>query len=92
LAYDEGDTFYTRNFPDINGAFRVGVDFDGRAGIDHPYRWGLGAPLAPGQFATVNGTIRLKTPQAINYWAGLVREQAVWLQDHFGTQLITVTP
>lgn len=91
FGYDEGDTFYTRNFPDISGAFRVGVDFDGRAGIDHPYRWGLGAPLAPGQIVTVTGTIRLKTPQAINYWAGLVREQAVWLQDHIGTQKITVT-
>ncbi|MEW5718016.1 MAG: hypothetical protein AB1817_05285, partial [Chloroflexota bacterium] len=48
FIYDEGDTFYTRGFPDVANAFRVGVDFDGRAGIDHPYRWGLGAPLAPG--------------------------------------------
>ncbi len=92
FEYEEGDTFYTRNFPDTSGAFRVGVDFDGRTGIDHPYRWGLGAPLAPGQIVIVTGVIRLKTPQTINYWAGLVREQAVWLQDHIGTQSITVTP
>jgi hypothetical protein len=91
FAYEEGDTFYTRGFPDVNGAFRVGVDFDGRTGIDHPYRWGLDTPLAPGQVATITGTIRLKTSQAINYWAGLVRERNAWLQDHVGTQKITVT-
>jgi hypothetical protein len=92
FAYDDSDTFYTRNFPDINGAFRVGVDFAGRTGIDHPFRWGLGAPLAPGQFVTITGAIRFTKLQAIDYWAGLVREQAVWLQDHIGTQNVTVTP
>jgi hypothetical protein len=92
FAYVEGDTFRARGFPEQNGAFRVGVDFDGRTGIDHPYRWGLGAPLAPGQFATITGTIQLNTPQTINYWVGLVREQVVWLQDNFGAQKITVTP
>jgi hypothetical protein len=91
FAFVEGDTFYTRNFPDLSGSIRVGVDFDGRTGIDHPYRWGLGAPLAPGQFATITGTIQLNSLQAINYWAGLVREQSVWLQDHVGTQKVTVT-
>jgi hypothetical protein len=92
FAYVEGDTFYTRSFPDTSGAIRVGVDFDGRTGIDHPYRWGLGAPLAPGQLAVITGTIQLNSPRAINYWAGLVREQSVWLQDHVGTQRIAVTP
>ncbi len=90
LVYDEGDTFYTRSFPDVKNAFRVGIDCDGHAGIDHPYRWGLGAPLAPGQSATITGTIRLKTARAINYWAGLVCEQFAWLQDRQGTQTITV--
>ncbi|MEW5718848.1 MAG: hypothetical protein AB1817_09495, partial [Chloroflexota bacterium] len=92
FAYDEGDTFATRGFPDIAKSFRVGIDFDGRTGIDHPYRWGLGAPLAPGQSATTTGTIRLKTPRAIKYWAGLVREHIAWLQDRQGAQTITVAP
>jgi hypothetical protein len=92
FAYVEGDTFYTRGFPDVQAAIRAGVDFDGRTGIDHPYRWGLGAPLAPGQFASITGTIQLNTPRAISYWAGLVREQNVWLQDHVGTRQVTVTP
>ncbi|HEX7589154.1 MAG TPA: hypothetical protein VF478_12625 [Anaerolineae bacterium] len=91
FAFLEGDTFYTRGFPDVQGAIRVGVDFDGRTGVDHPYRWGLGAPLAPDQFATIAGTIQLNTPQAINYWAGLVREQVQWMQDHLGTRLVNVT-
>ena len=92
FVYDEGDTFYTRGFPDVKDAFRVGIDFDGRAGIDHPYRWGLDAPLAPGQTATITGGIRLKKTRALNYWAGLVREQVAWLQDNAGAQTITVNP
>ncbi|MGB8647481.1 MAG: hypothetical protein WCF84_19770 [Anaerolineae bacterium] len=91
FVYNEGDTFYTRGFADINGAMRVGIDFDGRTGIDHPYRWGLGAPLAPGQSVTVTGGIRLSSTHARNYWAGLVREQIAWLQDRQGIQLITVS-
>jgi hypothetical protein len=92
FVYDESDTFYARGYPDVANAFRVGVDFDGRAGIDHPYRWGLGAPLAPGQTATIAGAIRLKTARAVRYWAGLVREQVAWLQDRQGAQMITVNP
>jgi hypothetical protein len=92
FVYDEGETFYTRGFPDVRNAFRVGVDFGGRTGIDHPYRWGLGAPLAPGQSATITGAIRLRTARTIKYWAGLVREQIAWLEDRQGEQTITVNP
>jgi hypothetical protein len=66
FVYDEGDTFRSRGFAETRDSFRVGVDF-GRAGVDHPYRWGLGAPLAPGQTATITGAIRLRTVRAINY-------------------------
>ena len=41
---------------------------------------------------SVTGSIRLKTPQAVKYWAGLVNEQIAWMQDNLGTQTITVTP
>jgi hypothetical protein len=90
FVYEEGETFYTRGFPDARGAHRVGIDFEGRSGIDHPYRWGLGAPLAPGETRTITGAIRVKTRQAKNYWAGLVREQIAWLHDQQGAQRITV--
>ncbi len=92
FVYGEGETFYTRNFPDVRGAFRVGIDFDGRTGVDHPYRWGLGAPLAPGETRTISGAIRLHTILARQYWAGLVHENIAWVQDRQGAQAITVNP
>lgn len=92
FIYEEGDTFRSRGFTETSDSFRVGIDFDGRDGIDHPYRWGLGAPLAPGQSATITGAIRLRTARTINYWCGLVRENVLWLQDQLGTQAITVNP
>ncbi len=90
FVYKEGETFASDGFPEASGAIRVGVDFDGRSGIDHPYRWGLGAPIAPGQTAVVNGAIRLNSAQSRKYWAGLVREQIAWLADNVGVQAITV--
>ncbi len=92
FVYDEGDTFRSRGYTETPGVFRVGIDFDERTGIDHPYRWGLGAPLAPGETRTITGAIRLKTPRTINYWAGLVHELVAWLADHEGKQPITVNP
>jgi predicted alpha-1,2-mannosidase len=92
FVYDEGDTFRSRGFTETRDAFRVGIDFDGRTGIDHPYRWGLGAPLAPGQTTTITGAIRLRTARTINYWCGLVREKIAWLEDRQGTQSVTVMP
>ena len=92
FTYEQGDTFYTRGFPDVAGAFRVALDFDGRTGIDHPYRWGLGTPLAPGQSANIAGVVRLNTPQTKNFWAGLVQERTAWYQDNQGAQEIIVKP
>jgi len=94
FVYEEGDTFRSRGFTETNGTYRVGIDFEGRGilTIDHPYRWGLGAPLASGESRTITGAIRLKTTRAGNYWVGLVREKIAWLQDKQGTQKITVTP
>jgi N-acetyl-anhydromuramyl-L-alanine amidase AmpD len=92
FVYAEGETFTGKGFAEQNGAVRVGIDFDGRSGIDHPYRWGLGMPLGPGQSAVVNGSIRLLNPQSRNYWSGLVQEQVMWLQDNQGTQAINVNP
>jgi hypothetical protein len=92
FVYEEGDTFATRGYPDVGGNWRVGVDLDNRTGVDHPYRWGLGTPLAPGETRTITGAIRLKTPQTQNYWAGLVQEHIAWHQDRQGVQSVSVTP
>jgi hypothetical protein len=90
FIYNEGENFRADGFTETKGPIRVGVDFEGRSGVDHPYRWGLGSPLAPGQTAVVSGAIRMKYTQSRNYWIGLVREQIAWLQDHLGTEAITV--
>jgi hypothetical protein len=91
FVYDEGDTFRSRGFIETNGSFRVGIDFDGRSGIDHPYRWGLGSSLAPGETRTITGVIRMKNVQTCKYWAGLVQEQIAWHQDNQGIQRIAVS-
>src|SRR5205085_10965241 len=94
FAYLEGESFQSHGLAEQRDAFRVGVDYDGRAasliGIDHPYRWGLGSPLAPSETRTITGQIRLNSVQSKNYWAGLVREQVQWLMDTQGITLIKV--
>jgi hypothetical protein len=92
FVYQEGESFYTRGFPDVAGAVRVGVDFDARSGVDHPYRWGLGAPLAPGESRTITGVIRMTSEQSAprNYWAGAVQERVAWLNDRSGVTTIQV--
>ena len=70
----------------------MGVDFTGRrfSVTDHPYRWGLGADLAPGASVTVTGYITLTTARTTSYWVGLVEEHVRWWQDKVGTATITV--
>lgn len=92
FLYNEGETFLSRGFAEVRDAYRVGIDFDARTGIDHPYRWGLGSALAPNETRTITGQIRLNNASAKNYWAGLVQEQIAWKQDNVGTTRITVTP
>ncbi len=89
--YTEGDVFSSRGFVETPGAYRVGIDFDGRTGMDHPYRWGFGAPLAPGESRVVTGAIKLTSAQSQRFWAGLVQERVAWLEDRIGTQAIAVT-
>ena len=94
FTYNEGDTPNSRGYAEIGGRWRVGVDFTGRSSgvTDHPYRWGLGADLAPGASVTVTGYIRLTTPRTTTYWVGLVQETVRWQQDNIGTTSITVSP
>lgn len=91
FTYLEGESFLSHGFTEQRDAFRVGVDFDGRTGIDHPYRWGFGSALSPGETRVINGAIRLSAQGTKKYWAGLVREQVQWLDDNKGTTTITVS-
>ncbi|MGB8646569.1 MAG: N-acetylmuramoyl-L-alanine amidase, partial [Anaerolineae bacterium] len=90
FIYNEGDNYFTKQNPPVSGAYRIGLDFDGRTGVDHPYRWGFGAPLAPGQSTTVTGYIRLNRRQATNFWVALIQEATAVVQDNQGTTLVTV--
>ncbi len=90
-VYDESETYLARA-SERYGRFRVGIDFNGRAGtIDHPYRWGLGKDLAPGEVATVVGYVRLNTLKRTDYWAGLVQEAVRWVSDRSGDTIVLVT-
>ena len=91
FVYNEGESFISRGYTEVNGAYRVGIDFDGRTGIDHPYRWGFGSALAPNETRVITGQIRLNSAATKNYWAGLVQEQIAWKQDNAGKTQITVT-
>lgn len=89
FVYQEGDTYVGRGYREIDGAFRVGVEFDGnRTGVDHPYRWGLPDALEPGQSAEIAGYIRLATSRRTAYWAGLVEEHVRWWQDRVAATVI----
>lgn len=87
FIYEEGQTFDTVGFPKEEGAFRVGVDFEGNTGVPNPFRWGLPAPLSPGEEALVTGFIRLRSVREWKLTASLVREfvryeqQGVFPQD-----------
>jgi serine protease len=90
FIYNEGQSADSRGYPDIPGRWRVGVDFTGRVGKDHPYRWGFGTSLAPGSTRTITGYIRLSTKKTTVYWVGGVQEQVAWWVDNVGSTSITV--
>lgn len=86
-TYNEGDS----NTFAPGGIIRLGLDYDGRTGPDHPYRWGLSAPLPPGQSATITGSVRLSSIKNTTYYVGLVDEQVGWITAHTGDTSIDVT-
>ena len=42
-CYKMGQSRYTKGFEEEAGAWRVGIDFEGNRGEDHPWRWGVGS-------------------------------------------------
>jgi hypothetical protein len=93
FIYEEGQTFDSVGFPKEEGAFRVGVDFEGNTGVPNPFRWGLPAPLPPGQEATVTGFIRLRSVRSWRLTASLVREYVRYEQQGvFPKDLTTLPP
>lgn len=76
----------------VAGTFRLAVDASGRssAAPDHPWRWGLAAPLAPGATATVTAQVRLHNPGLRELWAAVVLEGTGVVQDLVGKTPVEV--
>jgi hypothetical protein len=92
FEYNEGDTFMTKGFPPVAGAFRIGVDLEETTyQVDHLYRWGFGKTLAPGETVVVSGYIHFPNSRHNgHYYVGLVQESVKWVDDHAGTTVLTV--
>lgn len=92
FEYSEGDTYQTKGFPSIDGAYRVGVDLQETTyTVHYLYRWGFGKTLAPGETVQVNGCIRMHNVHHNgHYYAGMIEETDKVLIDNQGTTLITV--
>ncbi|MCL5962438.1 MAG: peptidoglycan recognition protein family protein [Chloroflexi bacterium] len=90
MAYNEGDTFNSRGFPKVSNKFRVAVDYDGNQGVSHPYRWGLGSQVNPGDVATVTGYVKFAAPQVRDFWVGVVEEWVKYWDDNEGRATLSV--
>jgi Flp pilus assembly protein CpaB len=93
FTYVQGQTYYTQQFASQPGKWRVAVGSAGLDSTELPYRWGLGADLAPGASTTVTGQIKLTADfKATNFWAAIVEEPAKIVQNGVGMTLITAMP
>jgi hypothetical protein len=93
FTYVQGQTYYTQQFASQPGKWRVAVGSAGLDSTELPYRWGLGADLAPGASTTVTGQIKLTSDfRATNFWAAIVSEPAKIVQNGVGMTLITAMP
>ncbi len=94
FEYSEGDTFQTKGFPSVAGAYRFAVDLDMTPypyKVHHLYRWGFGHTLAPGEVVSVNGFIRFhNSRENAPYYVGMIEEVDNVLLDHQCTTPITV--
>jgi Flp pilus assembly protein CpaB len=93
FTYVQGQTYYTQQFASQPGKWRVAIGSAGLDSTELPYRWGLGADLAPGASTTVTGQIKLTADfRATNFWAAIVSEPAKIVQNGVGITLITAMP
>ena len=76
----------------IAGSFRVALDVEDRPAsqLDHPWRWGLPAPLAPGASAVIEAPVRLERAGTRTLFAAVIQEGAGVVQDGFAPTAILV--
>jgi pilus assembly protein CpaB len=93
FTYVQGQTYYSQQFAAQPGKWRVAVGSAGLDSTELPYRWGLGADLAPGVSTTVTGQIKVTGDfKATNFWAAVLEEPANVIQTGVGMTLITAMP
>jgi pilus assembly protein CpaB len=93
FTYVQGQTYYTQQFASQANKWRVAVGTAGLDATELPYRWGLGADLAPGASTTVTGQIKLTADfKPTNFWAAIVNEPANVVQTGVGMTLVTSMP
>ncbi len=92
FEYSEGDTFQTKGFPSVAGAYRIAVDLDETTyTVSKLYRWGFGHTLAPGEEVSVNGYIRFHNSRHNgHYYVAMIQEVDNVLLDHQCPTMITV--
>lgn len=92
FEYSEGDTYQTKGFPSIAGAYRVAVDLDETTYlVPYLYRWGFGQTLAPGASVQMIGCIRFhNTRHNGHYYVAMIQEVDNVVQDQQGKTMITV--
>jgi hypothetical protein len=93
FTYVQGQTYFSQDFAAQPGRWRVGIATAGMDATEVPYRWGLGADLAPGTSTTVTGYIKIAHDfKPTNFWAAIVEEPANVVQTGVGTTLVTAMP
>ncbi len=92
FEYSEGDTYQTKGFPSLAGAYRIGVDLEPSPyKVADLYRWGFGHTLAPGEVVAVNGYIRFHNSRENGqYYVAMIEEINNVVQDRQGTTGIVV--
>jgi hypothetical protein len=90
FTYQQGQTYETLNFPKVNNKFRLAIDYSGNTGVSHPYRWGFGKTLAPGETISITGYIKLTGNASTQYWGGVIQEFVKYFTDNVGQQTIAV--
>ena len=88
FVYDEGQSYESQALDKQNGKFRLAIDFTNNTGVSHPYRWGFGKTLQPGETITVTGYVRMKTARQIDMFGGIIQEYVKYFGDNIGTTRI----
>jgi hypothetical protein len=75
------------------GVYSIGVTSDTTDSQPYPWRWDLGADLAPGQTATITGGIQVpNVPGVQHWWFGTLLQPGTVLEDGVSPTAITIEP